>query len=245
MQDLPGWLQPFTQGLVEGESGSSGSAGGKIWRKTPGFNGSSLNSAKVICRRCLKRRGAAGEETTRVNSNMKHPTQQPIVSTQDMQCTSLPHLCWCFVLETQSFNGSPDVTFHTTFFRMKHSIPRTPPPHSRTNVEGSKVLNHFPKDPRCEKCRLTKSRELHSEGILKVEKTGYHKLQNWGRGTITADHKVLNEENESQHRYAGGGTRFGHSVDTESSVQKQDCTRDDEKFAAILTSKKEAWSDLQ
>ena len=35
-----------------------------------------------------------------------------------------------------------------------------------------------------------KSREIHEERILKVEKTGYHKLQIFG-ATLTADHKVL------------------------------------------------------
>ena len=39
------------------------------------------------------------------------------------------------------------------------------------------------------------------------------------------------------------GTGFGYSMDTESSVQKQDCTRYDEKCAAILSSRKQAWSD--
>ena len=41
-----------------------------------------------------------------------------------------------------------------------------------------------------------KSQELHAEGILKVEKTGYRKLQIFG-DTIAAAHKVLIEENES------------------------------------------------
>ena len=35
----------------------------------------------------------------------------------------------------------------------------------------------------------------------------------------------------------GSNTRFGYSMDTELSVQEQDCTRYDEKCAAILTSK--------
>ena len=43
-----------------------------------------------------------------------------------------------------------------------------------------------------------KSPELHSEGILKVEKTGYRRLQHWD--TITADHKVFNEENKFRTR---------------------------------------------
>ena len=38
----------------------------------------------------------------------------------------------------------------------------------------------------------------------------------------------------------GSGARFGYSVDTELSAQIQDCTRYDEKFAAILV----VWSDV-
>ena len=47
-----------------------------------------------------------------------------------------------------------------------------------------------------------KSQELHAEGIRKVEKTRYRKLQNLAK-TIAADHKVLDEENESRlhHRH--------------------------------------------
>ena len=56
-QDLPDWLQPFTGGLVEGESGSSGGAGEQstssaystdtleqIWMEAPGFNNSAQKS---------------------------------------------------------------------------------------------------------------------------------------------------------------------------------------------------------
>ena len=50
--------------------------------------------------------------------------------------------------------------------------------------------------------------------------------------TITAD------------RTKGCSARFGYAMDTESSVQTQDCTRHDEKIAAILTSRKQSWSDL-
>ena len=42
----------------------------------------------------------------------------------------------------------------------------------------------------------------------------------------------------------GSGAGFGYSMETELSVQKQDCTRYDDKFAAILTSRKQAWSYL-
>ena len=90
-QDIPDWLKPFTEGLVAGESGSSGSAGATT-SKTP-------------------------------------PSQIP-----------------------------------------------ARPQNKRTQT----------------------SRELHAEGMLKVEKKIYHKQQH------SADHKVLNEVKESSlnHRYA-------------------------------------------
>ena len=46
-----------------------------------------------------------------------------------------------------------------------------------------------------------KSQELNAQGILKVEKEGYHKQQHLG--TSTAGHKVLKENaSRLQHRYA-------------------------------------------
>ena len=44
-----------------------------------------------------------------------------------------------------------------------------------------------------------KSQELHAEGILRDEKSGYRKLQNFG-DTTAADYKVLNEESRLHHR---------------------------------------------
>ena len=38
-----------------------------------------------------------------------------------------------------------------------------------------------------------KSRALHAEGILKAEKTGYHKRQKFGT-TIPAAHKVFDDD---------------------------------------------------
>ena len=150
-QGIPDWLQPFTEGLVEGESGPSSSAG--------------------------------------------------------------------------------------------ETIPNTPRnvPARPSNKSGGKrnLFVHFRRTPDVINANTQKSQELAAEGILKVEKTRYHKQQKL-EDTIAAHHKVLNEENESRlhHRYAGGGTRFDYSTDTELSVQKQDCTRYHEKCAAILVSTK-------
>ena len=62
------------------------------------------------------------------------------------------------------------------------TIPKTPPPHipaRPSNKSGEKhhLFIHFPKDPNCDTCKRTKSQELHAEGILKVDKTGFRRLQ--------------------------------------------------------------------
>ena len=71
-------------------------------------------------------------------------------------------------------------------------------------------------------------------GILKVDKTGHRKPHNFG---------ILSQRitKISFQRY-GSGTRFGYSLDTQLSAQRQSCIRYEEKFAAIL--RKHAWSDL-
>ena len=60
-----------------------------------------------------------------------------------------------------------------------------------------------------------KSQELHAEGILKGEKAGYRKVH-IVEDTITADHTVFNEENESRLHYRHAEVESTH---------KQDCTR--------------------
>ena len=89
------------------------------------------------------------------------------------------------------------------------------------------------------------SQEPDSNGILKVEKTGHRKRQHFG-DTLTADHTVLNEENESRwhHRDAVVVQDLVSQWIQSCPCAKQDCARYDEMFAAILTSRKQAWSDL-
>ena len=102
----------------------------------------------------------------------------------------------------------------TTSGDRKHGIPDWLQPFTercwRNNSENTSStfqrnsFTQFLKDARCDKSKRTKkSRELHAEGILKVEKTRKPQATTFG-DTITADHKVLREENESrlQHRYA-------------------------------------------
>ena len=120
---------------------------------------------------------------------------------------------------------------------------KTPPPHFQRDPGGKHNLFHFPKDRNCEICNRTKitrapcrrkptSRE---DRIPKATKIG---------GTITADHKVLNEENAIAPSICGSSTKFGYSIGTVLSVQKQECTRYGVRCAAILTSRKQSWSDL-
>ena len=82
------------------------------------------------------------------------------------------------------------------------TIPKTPPPQIRarpSNKSGEKhcLFSQFPKDSNCG------TRALHVEGILEVEKTGYHKLQISGiqleRITKCSTKK---DESRLDHRYA-------------------------------------------
>ena len=68
----------------------------------------------------------------------------------------------------------------------------------RTHLERHTIYSViFRRIPNVISANAQKSQWLHEEGILKVEKTGYQKQQKlWD--TTRADHKVLNEENESR-----------------------------------------------
>ena len=63
---------------------------------------------------------------------------------------------------------------------------------------------------------------------------------------ITADHKVLSEERIAiASLICGSGPGFGYPMEyTVILAQTQDCARDDESFAAILASRKQACSYL-
>ena len=113
----------------------------------------------------------------------------------------------------------------------------------RTDPEGNTIyLLIFRRTPMVTCANAQRSRELHADGILKVEKTGYHNQQHFG-STITANRKVHNEEQVAiATSMCGGDTRFGYSMDTQFSVQKQNGRRYDGMCAAILTSRKQAWS---
>ena len=115
-----------------------------------------------------------------------------------------------------------------------HNSPARP-----SNKAGGKnnLFTHFPKDPVCDVCKRTKITRAPCRRNPESREDRIPEATQYGDARA-GDHKVLNEENESRlhHRHAGGSTRFGYSVGTKLSVQKQDCTRYDEKFAVILTS---------
>ena len=124
------------------------------------------------------------------------------------------------------------------------TIPKTLPPHTfqrdpRTPLEGNIVYSLiFRRTPVARYANAQNSQGLHAEGIWKVEKTGCRMLENFERynhsGSLSCQ-KRTNLDCIFDMRVSG--TRFGYSMDTQVSVQKQDCTTCDEKFAAILTSK--------
>ena len=91
------------------------------------------------------------------------------------------------------------VLFPTTVQNKQH-IPARP-----SNKLGGKhsLFNNFPEERIVIHASAQRSRELHAEGILNVEKAGYHKEQSLGH-SYSRSQKVFKEENGSrlQHRYA-------------------------------------------
>ena len=88
-----------------------------------------------------------------------------------------------------------------------------------------------------------KPQELLAEGILKVGKTGYRKLHIlWIQFQCITEFSI--KKRIAIASICGDGTRKRNSMVTESSVQEQECTRYDDKFAAILTSRRQAGSYL-
>ena len=75
---------------------------------------------------------------------------------------------------------------------------------------------------------------MHEETVTYTEKMG---------DAVTADHKkVLNEENESrlQHRHAHVVQGLLFLLDPKSPNEKQNCSRDDGKFARVGAARSEA-----
>ena len=105
------------------------------------------------------------------------------------------------------------------------TIPKYPRPHSSETLEqlwrGTPFIHSFSEGPHvCKRTKITRAPcrrnpESREDRIPRATTFG---------DVVTADHKVLNEENESP-------------------VQKQDSTRYLTRFAANLSSRKQAWSD--
>ena len=113
----------------------------------------------------------------------------------------------------------------------------------RTILEANTIFSIiFRRTPVSIHANAQRSRELHAEGILKVERIPRAPKNG---NVIAAEHKVLGEENESRphHRYAV----VVHDVATQwiqsYPRRKKECARYDESVAAILSSRMEAWSD--
>ena len=69
-------------------------------------------------------------------------------------------------------------------------------PHSNTSGGSHILFTHFPKDPIWEVCRRTNVTRAHAEEILAIGRTEIELPKVYDM--ITADHKVLNEEQESR-----------------------------------------------
>ena len=110
----------------------------------------------------------------------------------------------------------------------------------RTNLEGNTICSPIVRRTTVVICANAQtSRELHAEGILKVEKTGYHNPPKFWRHNCRGPQSSQRRERIAiKPSICDGSTRFGYSMDAELTVQKQDCTRYAGKFAAIPTSSK-------
>ena len=85
------------------------------------------------------------------------------------------------------------------------------------------VCTHFPKDPNCEICLKTKITRV---SCRKRTGTVVPRAENFG-DFITAEHKVLSEENESRNNHrCRGGTRLGNPVVTVVPLQNKNFSRD-------------------
>ena len=117
------------------------------------------------------------------------------------------------------------------------AITKTLPPHipaRPSNKSGGRhnLFIHFQTDPSCEKCKRTRITRVPCRRSPAHREDRIPRATNFG-DVVTADHKVLNEENESRlhHRCA--------AVVQDLATR----TRHDEKFAAIPSSSKQAWRD--
>ena len=123
-----------------------------------------------------------------------------------------------------------------------HEVSLEPTTKRREDLGKHSVYTQFPKDRNCEICKRTKitrapCRRRNGEAVPRAANFG---------DLITADHKVLSDSCESQNQSpiccCGAGS--GHSMDPGVSVRKQNFTRNPEKLAKVLGTRKEAKSHL-
>ena len=71
------------------------------------------------------------------------------------------------------------------------------------------LFTHMPKDPNCESCKMTNTLRAKFQKRLEMRRDDVANPIQFGE-VVTADHKVLSEDNESmmQRRYADTGARF-------------------------------------
>ncbi len=121
-----------------------------------------------------------------------------------------------------------------------HEVSLEPTFKRREDLGKHSVYTHFPKDQNCEICKRTNitrapCRRRNGEAVPRAVNFG---------DLITADHKVLSDNCESRnnHRYAVVVAGSSHSMDPGVSVQKQNFTRNPEKFAKVPGTREETKS---
>ena len=111
-----------------------------------------------------------------------------------------------------------------------HNFQRDP----RTNLEGKQFIHSFSEGDISKRTKIMRApcrRNPESRGDRTLRATKF-----WGCRYSGSQSSQRRERIEITPSICGIGTQFGHSLDTELSVPKQDSTRYDEKFAANKTS---------
>ena len=147
---------------------------------------------------------------------------------------------WLMKVLQQSL-GNPEQGSQDTS-KSSHELPMEP----RAKVEpGSckhSVYAHFPKDPNCDICLMTK---ITRASCRRRAGTVVPRAERFG-DLITADHKVLSEESESpnNHRYAVVVQDVAHTVDTIIPVQNKNFLGDPEEPNEVPGADEETKSHL-
>ena len=124
------------------------------------------------------------------------------------------------------------------------TFPSTPPPHIPASLWDTHLIYSFFEGPQLWNIQTHKITNSMQTESWKSRRQDTASFKIWRYNHSGSQSSEWRERIAIASSICGSGAGFGFSMETELSVQKQDCTRYDDKFAAILTSRKQAWSYL-